>query len=196
MYFRNIFLFLTVVVILGFILYSVTFFEITKVFSINKNTDNKQTNPPNLLLINSKLVEFNNNGDRNYCLETTKMQQYSNSSVIYLETIKFYDYDEHKLSVTTEISSNHGKLYLDKKLLVLNENIELVNINNSHFSGLKIFTNSLTVNYNSKLAYTDDEINIIYDASEITAKGINFNYLTGHLAFKHRVNTTYVPTGN
>jgi LPS export ABC transporter protein LptC len=192
-HFKNIFIYVAITIILSIGIYSITFLDITKEFLAKKNIENSQSNQPNFLLINAKLIEFNNNGSTDYYLETTKMQQYSNSNIIYLDTIKFYDYNDHKSYLATKISSNFGKLDLDKKLLILTKNIELSQIGNNYLNGLKIYTNSLTINYYDKFIYNDDPINIIYKTSNINARGIKFNYLDGCLEFKHKVNTKYIP---
>ncbi len=193
MYLNNIFIYVVIAIILSTGIYSITFLDITKEFLTKKNIENSHSNQPNFLLINAKLIEFNNSGSTDYCLETAKMQQYADSSIIYLDTIKFYDYNDRKSHLVTKISSNFGKLDIDKKLLILTKNIELSQIGNSYLNGLKIYTNSLTINYHDKVIYNDAPINMIYKNNNITAKGVNINYLDGCLAFKHKVKTTYSP---
>ncbi len=191
MYFKNVFIYVAIAIILSAGIYSITFLDITKELLTKKNIKDSQSNQPNFLLINAKLIEFNSNGSTDYYLETARMQQYSSSSIMYLDTIKFYDYHDRKPYLVTKISSNFGKLDLDKKLLILTKDVELSQIGNANLDGLKIYTDSLTINYHDKVIYNDDPINIIYKASNITAKGITINYLDGCLTFKHKVNTTY-----
>lgn len=178
---------LKTIILLASALFLLVWLSLNEEGDIISTTKKVDPNAPDLTLLNSVSVHYDETGEKKYQLISDKADHFKQNNMAYFEKPELTSYDQEN---TWHAKSNKGQANLKTDIIILEDQVKIDRITASE--KLTLRTSILHLNTQENTA-ENEVLTVVHSGqSYIETKGFHSDFNTGETLLKSNVRGTYV----